>query len=1002
MSNFSEYDQFKSYQQWKNITDVSRKMYNDTYQMDDEVNKRSYNLNLMTNLSYSQNYDTQQPQEYLEIPDVHDLSYQDANSYLYAMQREIIEEELRNQNPNGAEQAISYSIRMDPRDKLKLIEGANNLITNQKIFLTRSRKETLEIVFSFFKDFNNYSALYQSFHDKIKRDPNFKIEIEQKLIQIESLLENGAYLFKKYREPGKVYQLDDTKKFISSEYDLQKIEGLYRDALEVIKQMIDGKSIHAYMTNYENVNYGQVDMPDQREAEKNKEIDRIRDEKEFNEGKRQEREELYNDVLRDYETNIKPIIERMKRKEDLGEIIDDVYYNFETYNEKWKNAYAVLSSHEDYEEKLKNIEEEKYTTIVTALYRYDQLNLISRDIQYRQKEIKRKEGNGEIVPPEEYKELYDLYDAYLVEKAKLDAEFGVFKEHPNIFSPKNIRSQKEIPIRYDTYFSHYNEFARQARNRKADIEEYHLGMRERGEDDEIIDGRIEDDIQAKQSTLKDALQHLKNLNTKKKELEQLLSTATDETRDGINTSLSEISTQIDQTRADIEKIQSEVEGYKELHYQNVMPDNEVKAMMNALVQEVMSDKEIISSMDKYAQDSNVGVVQIGSTNIRTSLKDPKYAFVMTKADIEKVMFELAGKNVRAMGILLDVASSKGITDDLNKFIESAIMKIILNTAVGRGGRMVSLKSSRLPFKVFLKPISEFDNIEEKKKQIQELEQRIAEHNTYIADTTAEMEAETDASKRQQLGGDLRKYKNTLAGFQKRLSELKKEVEPEPVEESKSELVDFDDQTDKPVAFDIDSFDTDIQKAFDETKFNKETGGKRRITTNSSKNLFKTIAEGLTAMNKSLGSKSKVSVTSLRDQEIDDMTYEDILLSYNLVTAKDEKTTPELFSDKFVDGLTHVRKKEELKEILRRSKFYKKVAVDSTTAIPMSTIIDRISNDEELVKLVNAQKNSQDKRQAFVEYVKGKYNLPDSEMETAATAFKSKHSMKSPPGTPAKK
>ena len=68
----------------------------------------------------------------------------------------------------------------------------------------------------------------------------------------------------------------------------------------------------------------------------------------------------------------------------------------------------------------------------------------------------------------------------------------------------------------------------------------------------------------------------------------------------------------------------------------------------------------------------------------------------------------------------------------------------------------------------------------------------------------------------------------------------------------------------------------------------------------------------------------------------------------------------------------------------------------------STIIDRISNDEELVKLVNAQKNSQDKRQAVVDYVRNKYKLPDSEIETAATAFKSKHSMKSPPGTPAKK
>jgi hypothetical protein len=71
---------------------------------------------------------------------------------------------------------------MDPRDKQKLLESLNELTLSQSVFLTRGHLQTYDSVLKFFRLFNNFSSLYQSFAENIKRDVNAKREIEVKLI----------------------------------------------------------------------------------------------------------------------------------------------------------------------------------------------------------------------------------------------------------------------------------------------------------------------------------------------------------------------------------------------------------------------------------------------------------------------------------------------------------------------------------------------------------------------------------------------------------------------------------------------------------------------------------------------------------------------------------------------------------------------------------------------------------------------------------------------------
>jgi hypothetical protein len=270
MNYLNEYDPNDRFKSFQNITTSLRNNFQNHFDAEEEVALRMMQLREQEPRSY----------EGLRVPNLQELSGNmmpmnldsNVNEHVYMLEREAVEEEMRAQNPNGAEEATPMYMKMDPRDKLKILEGLNTLIMNQKVFLTRSRKDTYEGLLQFFKEFNNFSSLYQSFADKIKRDVNAKQEIERKLIELEGGLENGKFLFNQYDLNKEPYKLDTGKqKFLNNTYELETVKQLYNDALAIVKEMINGQPIHAFLTNYDNVQYGQVSMnPEGLQNDRNK------------------------------------------------------------------------------------------------------------------------------------------------------------------------------------------------------------------------------------------------------------------------------------------------------------------------------------------------------------------------------------------------------------------------------------------------------------------------------------------------------------------------------------------------------------------------------------------------------------------------------------------------------------------------------------------------------------------------------------------------------------
>lgn len=239
---------------------------------------------------------------------VHNDKY--INTMAYTMQREAVEQE----NMQNTETKPFY-LKIDPRDKIKLMTEINNLLTGyQKIFLTKSYKLFVEYVTDFVKSFNQFSMIYQSYHDKISQDVVFKNEFEMKLIQLENFLnkvititkystlftDENKKFNKKIEDVIKDYEtstgavLGDAERakivkerekelfgvevsgletfkgkdsgFVHSAYSKEYLIQLIKDCLKILKEMIDGKGIHAYITTKptdlfeRNIERGTVDV----------------------------------------------------------------------------------------------------------------------------------------------------------------------------------------------------------------------------------------------------------------------------------------------------------------------------------------------------------------------------------------------------------------------------------------------------------------------------------------------------------------------------------------------------------------------------------------------------------------------------------------------------------------------------------------------------------------------------------------------------------------------
>jgi|688.fasta_scaffold45837_2 hypothetical protein len=417
MNYLGEYNINQRFNAFRNITSFKRNLLYKKVDDEEEIALRKLQFNQQNKeaLIDENGYRTVNPEDLVintSIVPVHNDKY--VNAQLYTMEREAVEQE----NIQNTETKPFY-LKIDPRDKSKLNNELNNLINGyNKIFTSRTQKEITEYIVDFVKSFNQFSMLYQSFHDSIKQDTIFKTEFETKLINLESIIfkminfikviftpsyadslkgkEKEAYdkisknpslrvrfeeqlianeakkadakkgavkTDAEYEEYGKnrfkelypnlpQYDKDvysnlsnidkDTKTYLSKTYSVDYLIQLLKDCLKILKEMIDGKGIHAYITTKSsdlferNIERGVVNVEpnfetdttqQQREQEsdiyqqrmKDAEILNLESEKykKFKEDQRKEQERRYDELMKPVQDAVIEYEAKMKQIKDI-------------------------------------------------------------------------------------------------------------------------------------------------------------------------------------------------------------------------------------------------------------------------------------------------------------------------------------------------------------------------------------------------------------------------------------------------------------------------------------------------------------------------------------------------------------------------------------------------------------------------------------------------------------------------------------------------------------